>query len=263
MESRYDLGITRCAVSKYNENRSAHTLRHIFEVITRSDAPQTLVVETWGGYNKGYCKTFPSGSEAEAYLTRRIRRLCGGKEAYFRPVNHVKVSSKNEIEFYATQDFWDVASHDIDGTGLETLLDRLIRKTHLEYKQDVDAVSKLTFSTDPHKYNTEQSVSRFIASASKPVTPVMVAEAIRIRVHGQGDFDAEDQREAVKNIRTFMVTEPVGVGSTFRPDHIQQILDREAKFVSINDENVEEAPMLNKAKVKKQEQKYKNWGGWS
>lgn len=61
---------------------SRQTLTHVFDVLSRSDSPVRLLIESWGGYNKGYTKSFHSDAELSAYLERRLVKIRGDGPAF-------------------------------------------------------------------------------------------------------------------------------------------------------------------------------------
>ena len=48
---------------------------HVFDVIRRPDTRKALLIETWGGFNKGYCKVCPSEAEALVYMGKRLNKI--------------------------------------------------------------------------------------------------------------------------------------------------------------------------------------------
>jgi len=48
---------------------------HVFDIIRRPDRREALLMETWGGFNKGYAKCFPNEAEMLVYLGKRLNKI--------------------------------------------------------------------------------------------------------------------------------------------------------------------------------------------
>ena len=50
-------------------------MTHVFDIIRRPDTRHALLLETWGGFNKGYAKWFDGEAEALTYLAKRLNKI--------------------------------------------------------------------------------------------------------------------------------------------------------------------------------------------
>ena len=50
-------------------------LTHVFDVIRRPDSHKAILLETWGGFNKGYARQFNNEADALVYLGKRLNKI--------------------------------------------------------------------------------------------------------------------------------------------------------------------------------------------
>lgn len=61
-------------VHRRNEKGSL-PLTHVFDMILRPDSQEALLIETWGGFSKGYAKLFATGEAALVHLGKRLNKI--------------------------------------------------------------------------------------------------------------------------------------------------------------------------------------------
>jgi len=57
-------------------------LTHVFDLIRRPDCSNALLIETWGGFNKGYAKEFASENIMLTYLSKRLNKIVRPVDAH-------------------------------------------------------------------------------------------------------------------------------------------------------------------------------------
>ena len=94
-------------VRKAND-RGRYTLRYVFDVISRTDSPQVLMLETWGGHNKGYAALHGDLSSARNHITRRLTKIAQGNKGICEGRSgDIDIVITDRSEFYLTEDGGD------------------------------------------------------------------------------------------------------------------------------------------------------------
>jgi len=61
-------------------NKGKLTLRFVWDILSREDGPEKLLIETWGAKPKGYVKCFTSKASLARYIKARIAKSTAGSD---------------------------------------------------------------------------------------------------------------------------------------------------------------------------------------
>lgn len=70
-EAQYSINTHSIQLRKLND-KGRHTLRFVWDIVSRTDSPNRLLIETWGGKAAGYAKQFTNDNAVTNYLAKRL-----------------------------------------------------------------------------------------------------------------------------------------------------------------------------------------------
>lgn len=228
------------------------TARHTWELIGRTCAPQVLLIETYGGYPKGYLKCFASEKDAHSYIRARL-----AKKGYISP--------GEQPDGCLIVDYGQT----IEGESFFLTDKRFINKVNIKAPEE-DA-------WDSHRLIWKDFKEGYLSkSARKTIDFELGSEDLAHLVLDRIGFtvtdDAGKMVEAVREFNAFIQPEGMG-GSLFEPLHSCMMAWADVPEVRTHIEKgsiaeMKAKRMIEKAEAAKEkpvipEQVYNRWGAWS
>jgi hypothetical protein len=246
-------------------------LTHVFDMIRRPDCSNVLLIETWGGFNKGYAKEFASENILLTYLSKRLNKIV-------RPANeHINLGKLTGGQTKITMDeghFTVVHDKKDMGESYETFRDDLMTT-----KLDIDKVVAFAHAigyidTGWHNGNNIAKVLKDARDVEENAIMHEVACAMLARIGLNADeSDIVSLCDSVVEIRDFMQAPNVtSVEHEMFPGNFDKAIFKAANMLrgwkSLKDEPDAPAAPTESVLTDEEEEimhskQYTSWGAWS
>lgn len=249
-------------------------MTHVFDIIRRPDTRRALLLETWGGFNKGYAKMFESEAEVLTYLAKRLNKIVRPADATIG-VGTLK-DDRTRIEL--NEGRFRIAHSDLEfGPGLKTFTDELITK---HFTVASPPAFGCMIGYEETGWNQNNNIGRILDVARTVdvnATMVELGAALVCRISlCMEPSDFIKAADSLVEIESFIAapTEP-GKEKMFAGDFAKALsmsanMMRKHKPITENTENTESTPKKVSEDVLTEEEKdaihstqYTSWGAWS
>lgn len=252
-------------------DRGKMPMTHVFDIIRRPDGRRALLVETWGGFNKGYAKEFDSEGDTLAYLAKRLNKIVRPADAT------IVLGTLKDEQTKITMDeghFRVVHSAVPFGPALEEFTDELMTKP---FKISTPKVYGSMIGYEETGWDQSNNIGKILDQARDiDVNPTLLelGAALITRVSLCAEArDIATMGDSIAAIESFIEapTEP-GEEKMFAGDFVKAFtmsanMMRKHKPIA---ENTESTPKKVSEEVLTEEEKdaihsaeYKSWGAWS
>ena len=224
------------------------TARHTWELIGRTCAPQVLLVETYGGYPKGYVKAFNCQADAHSYIRARL-----AKKGYVKPGE--QPDGDHIVE-------WGMQ---VPGETFHLTDQRHVSDINVSSGEHEWDSTRLIWKDIRDRYMRRQKrkkATRFEVSTQE------FAQEVLNRVAETCTSEAGKLKEFVREINSFVQPEGMG-GALYEP--LASCLTIWADIPEVEAEILESSALLKNVDEarkkrpveKKPEPQYARWGAWS
>lgn len=254
-------------------------MTHVFDIIRRPDTRHALLLETWGGFNKGYAKWFEGEAEALTYLAKRLNKIVRPADATIGLGTLKDEQTRIELD---EGHFRIVHSEREFGPALETFTHELMTKP---FKTTTPKTYGSIIGYEEIGWNQNNNIGRILNVARTVDTNATMPElgaALICRISlCMEPSDVAKIADSLVDIESFIepprsvTPEEPGEERMFAGDFgkafsMSANMMRKHKPITENTENTESAPKKVSEEVLTEEEKdaihstqYTSWGAWS